>query len=74
MFEDVQTPKDIEDKMKEFRDTSCSGISAVQFSEFARRVESIIPREGGYAKRHCQPLGRALDLCEIWTKAHARGN
>ena len=61
MFEDVQTPQDIEDKMKELRDTSCSGLSAVQFSEFARRVASIIPREGGMRRGIVNRLG------ELWT-------
>ena len=61
MFEDIQTPRDIEVKMKALRETNCSGLSPVNFGEFAERIASIIPREGGMRRGIVSRLG------PLWT-------
>lgn len=60
MYQHIQTPKDIQEKMKEFRETNCSGVSATEFGDFARRVASIIPREEGMRRGIIGSLG------ELW--------
>lgn len=61
MFEGIQTPKQIEEKIKGLRKTSCSGISAIDFAEFPKNIASIIPREGGMRRGITNRLG------ELWT-------
>ena len=74
MFEYIDNPKRIEEKMKEFRETNCSGVSADEFGKFARRVASIIPRGGGMRKGIIHPLGELWACVRFGLKLMPEGN
>lgn len=74
MSEDIRTLGDIAKKMKEFRETNCSGVTASEFAEFCRHLALIVPREQGMRRGIVALLGELWACVRFGLKLMPQGN